>query len=179
MQYIATVDGQDFTIDVDRAGEVTIDDAVHAVDLRAIGGKQLYSLILDNRSYEVFVERRAGVYHVMIRGDLFVIDVEEARLKQLKAMSGQAHVEQDAGTITAPMPGMVIKVLVEAGQAVEAGQGLMILEAMKMENQILCPRAGVVRSLGVVAGQTVNLGDLLAVVEGVVEGTAEGTAETA
>ena len=60
--------------------------------------------------------------------------------------SGQAHAEQDAGTITAPMPGMVIKVLVETGQAVEPGQGLMILEAMKMENQILCPRAGVVRS---------------------------------
>jgi len=165
MKYIASVNGRDFTIDVDRLGEVTVDERAHAVDLRDIGGTQLFSLILDNRSYEVFAERRAGVYDVMIKGDRYTIDVEEARLRQLKAMGGQAHVEQDAGMITAPMPGLVVRVLVEAGQEVEADQGLLILEAMKMENEIRCPRAGVVRSLGVAAGQAVNLGDLLAVVE--------------
>ncbi len=170
MKYGASVNGREFTIDIDRAGEVTVDDVehgtVHAVDLRAIGGTQLYSLILDNHSYEVFVERRAGVYYVMIKGDLFAVDVEQARLRQLKAMGGQPHAEHDAGTITAPMPGLVVRVLVETGQAVEADQGLLILEAMKMENEIRSPRAGVVRSLSVVAGQTVNLGDLLTVVEG-------------
>jgi len=165
MEYIATVDGRDYTIAIDRAGEATVDDVVHAVDLRAIGGTQLYSLIVDHRSFEVFVERRAAVYDVMIRGDLFVIDVEEARLRQLKAMGGQAHPDHDASAIAAPMPGLVVKVLVEPGQAVDAGQGIVILEAMKMENEIRCPTRGVVRSLNVTAGQTVNLGDLLATIE--------------
>jgi len=165
MKYVATVDGHDLTIDIDRAGEVVVDGAASTADLRVIAGTQLYSLILDNRSFEVFVERRGGVYHVMIGGDLFAVDVEDARLRQLKAMGGQAHAQDDTATVIAPMPGLVIKVLVEPGEAVSEDQGLLILEAMKMENEIRSPCAGVVRSLAARAGQTVNLGDVLAVVD--------------
>lgn len=169
MKYVATVNGKDYGVDIDRAGEVVVDDDTRAADLRVIAGTQLYSLLLDNHSYEVFVERREGLYYVMIRGELFTVDVEDARLKQLKAMGGVTHVEHDSAVIHAPMPGLVLKVLAATGDTVDEDQGLVILEAMKMENEIRSPRRGVVRSLGVVAGQTVNLGDVLAVVDPEIE----------
>lgn len=165
MKYLATVDGRDYEIDLERPGELALGGRAVAVDLRAIGGSQLYSLLLDQRSYEVFVERVEGRYYVMIAGDRFVVDVEEARLKQLKAMGGQAHVDHDTATIAAPMPGLVIKVLAQAGDWVEEDQGLLILEAMKMENEIRSPRAGRLRSMSASTGQAVSLGDVLAVVE--------------
>jgi biotin carboxyl carrier protein len=164
MKYIATVDGRDFQIDIDGADEVVVDEQARAVDLRPIYGTHLYSLIVDQRSYELFVERRPGSYAVMIEGDLYEVTVEDARLKRLKAMGGQQQPERGVDTVTAPMPGLVVRVLVEPGDRVAESQGLVILEAMKMENEIRSPRAGVVQSLGVAPGRTVNLGDVLAVV---------------
>jgi pyruvate carboxylase subunit B len=169
MKYIATVDGRDLELDVDRRGEITVDGERLAVDLRAVGGSQTYSLLLDNRSYEFFVERRPGGYDLMIEGDRFSVDVEDARLKQLKAMGGAEHVEGGAATVYAPMPGLVVKLLVVPGDLVEANQGLLILEAMKMENEIRAPKAGLIRSIGAVAGQTVGQGDVLLTIEAPVE----------
>jgi len=164
MKYIATVDGRDFTIDVDRPGEVVLDDQAHAVDLRSIDGNQLYSLILGNQSIELFVERREGRTFVLIAGDRYAVDVEDAHLKQLKAMGSQLHEEHGTVSVVAPMPGLVVRVMVEAGQAVAANQGLVLLEAMKMENEIRSPRDGVVKSVRAQPGATVSLGDLLVVV---------------
>lgn len=165
MKYIASVEGErDFTIDVDRVGEVVVEGEPSAVDLRAIDGAHLYSLILGHQSYDLFVERREGTYYILIEGDRYAIQVEDARQRQLKAMGGARDEEHGTASIAAPMPGLVVKVLVAVGDVVEAGQGLLILEAMKMENEIRSPRPGVVRSLNTVAGQAVNQGDLLAVV---------------
>jgi pyruvate carboxylase subunit B len=164
MKYIATVDGTDHEIEVDRVGEVTLDEVTMVTDLRAIDGSS-YSLLLDNRSYQVFAERQAGRYVIMIDGDQFVVEVEDARLKQLRAMGGTAHEETGGASVVAPMPGLVVKVLVSPGDKVEANQGLLILEAMKMENELRSPRAGVVRQVNVVPGQTVAQGDLLVRVE--------------
>ncbi len=160
MKYIATVDGQDIEIDLERQGEVQLGDAVLQTDLRAIDGSS-YSLLLDHRSYEVFVERQAGRYVIMIDGDQFLVEVEDARLKQLRAMGGAAHEESGSAQVVAPMPGLVVKVLVAPGDVVEAGQGVLILEAMKMENELRSPRAGVVRQVSAVPGQTVAQGELL------------------
>ncbi|MCB0215309.1 MAG: biotin/lipoyl-binding protein [Caldilineae bacterium] len=173
MKYIASVDGRDLEIDVDRAGEVTLDGQTLVADLRAIGGSQTYSLLLENRSYELFVERRPGGYEVMIAGDRFSVDVEDARLKQLKAMGGETHDAAGGAVLTAPMPGLVVKLLVGAGDTVEENQGVLILEAMKMENEIRSPCVGLVRSVSIVPGQTVNQGDVMVVIEGIAEPTAD------
>jgi len=163
VKYIASVDHHDFTIDVDRAGELTVDGAVERVDLRPIDG-HLYSLLLGTQSYEVYVERREGTYYVIIQGDRYAVEVEDARLKQLKAMSRQEHAVHGTATVIAPMPGLVVRVMVEAGEEVMEGQGVAILEAMKMENEIRSPRAGIIQSVLVSGGKTVNQGDALVVV---------------
>ncbi len=165
MTYSATAGGQDYSIDIEGSGGVVVDDRAFAVDLRPIDGEHLYSLLMDNESYELFVERREGMYYVLVEGDRYVIDVEDARLRQLKAAGEQAHQVTGAATVAAPMPGLVVRLLVEPGQAVGVDQGLLILEAMKMENEIRSPQEGVVKSINVQAGQAVNPGDVLAVVE--------------
>jgi biotin carboxyl carrier protein len=165
VKYIATVNGRDLELDIDRQGEVTVDGEVRGAELRLVDGVSLYSLIMDASSYEVFVEREAGDYVVLLGGQRYVVDVDDARLKRLRDMGGQPHEERGAARVLAPMPGMVVKLLVSPGDKVEADQGLLILEAMKMENEIRAPRSGSVRSVGVEPGQTVNDGDVLVVID--------------
>jgi biotin carboxyl carrier protein len=165
MKYLATVDGRDFEIDVDIAGEVTVEAAVHAVDLQPIDGAHLYSLVLDHASHELYIERRDGVYYILIEGDRYAVDVEQERLKRLRAMGTQPHEERGVARVVAPMPGLVVKVGVAVGDCVAEGDGLVIVEAMKMENEIRCPRPGVVTAVNIAVGDKVNLGDVLMVVE--------------
>jgi biotin carboxyl carrier protein len=163
VKYIASVDERDFTIDVDHPGEVVVDGEDLAVDLKPIDG-QLYSLLLGARSVEVYVERLEGVYYVLLDGDRYAVEVEDARLKTLKAMGRAEHETHGTATVLSPMPGLVVRVLVALGEAVAEGQGLVILEAMKMENEIRSPRGGQVKALHVAPGRTVNQGEALVVI---------------
>ena len=165
MKYTATVEERDFEVDIDRSGEVVVDGVTHTVDLRPIAGTSLFSLIIDNESHELLVERREGMYYVYLAGHRLPVDVGDARLKALIAMSRKKAGEASGATVAAPMPGMVVKVFVEVGAVVSAGDGLVILEAMKMENEIRSPTDGVVRQVAAAAGSTVNLGDVLVVID--------------
>src|SRR5436190_20378952 len=85
--------------------------------------------------------------------------------KRLRSALGAGAPGEGAARIVAPMPGKVVRVLVEAGQQVEPGQGIVVVEAMKMQNEMKAPKAGAVVSVNVEVGATVNGGDLLAVIE--------------
>ena len=91
-----------------------------------------------------------------------VLDEAHARLAQVASARGGGHVRRE---LKAPMPGLVVKVLAQTGDSVEAGQPLVVLQAMKMENELSLPRGGTVSSVGVAAGQTVEAGQVLAVIE--------------
>lgn len=161
MKYTATVEERDFEVDIDRSGEVVVDGVTHTVDLRPIAGTSLFSLIIDNESHELLVERREGMYYVYLAGHRLPVDVGDARLKALIAMSRKKAGEASGATVAAPMPGMVVKVFVEVGAVVSAGDGLVILEAMKMENEIFAGVAGTVAQVHVQPQQEVRDGDLL------------------
>lgn len=163
MKYSASVDGRDFVIDLDHPGEITVDGEREEVNLRPIDGG-LYSLLLGTGSFEVYVERREGTYYIIIEGDRYAVEVDDARIKQLRAMSRQEHEVHGTLSVLAPMPGLVVRVLVAAGEEVLEGQGVAILEAMKMENEIRSPRTGIVQTVLVHPGKTVNQGDALLVV---------------
>ncbi|MEO8083981.1 MAG: biotin/lipoyl-containing protein [Ardenticatenales bacterium] len=164
MKYKATVDQRDFTLDVDRPGELIVDGENVSVDLMSIDGENLYSLLVDGVSYDLHVERREGLYTVIIEGDRYTVDVGDAHLKELIAMSRRGHEEHGGAVIKAPMPGLVVKVLVAPGDAVAADQPVAILEAMKMENELRNPAVGIVKQVNIVPGQTVNMDDVLIVV---------------
>jgi biotin carboxyl carrier protein len=122
------------------------------------------SLLLDGQSYEVHITPSPdGVLKLQTALQEFTAEVADPR-----AWRGRRHGALEAEgrqQVVAPMPGKVVRVLVEAGDRVEAGQGLLVVEAMKMQNEIRSPKGGTVERLHVKEGQPVNAGDVLAWVE--------------
>jgi len=122
----------------------------------------VYSVLIDGRSYDAAVEHRPDVTVVVIDGHRFEIQVRDPRRWSRQSGSrGAGAVE----TLSAPMPGKVVRVLVSPGDAVEAGQGLLVVEAMKMQNELKASRAGRVSVIHAREGATVAAGEPLATIE--------------
>jgi biotin carboxyl carrier protein len=162
--YDAQVAGR--TLRVEMRGQdgrytVSLDGRMLEVDYRE-AGCGFASLLVDGRSHEVGIERQAGGYRVQLAGhDLLVELVAAARGPAAAARRPAAGPLR----VAAPMPGKIVRVLVQAGQPVAAEQGLLVVEAMKMENELRAPRAGRVRETCVREGQAVETGALLVVIE--------------
>jgi biotin carboxyl carrier protein len=183
MAYISSVGDKAYTIDAGENSpqrEIGIDGIRFAVDWRQlaplaadaqipsnIGGR--YSLLIAGKSYEVLVRRvnKSDVtgyrYEVLVAGQRFEIGVEDEREKALTGSILSAH-ETGEAMVRAPMPGLVLGLPMDAGDNVERGQTVVILEAMKMENDLASPITGKVKEIRVSKGQTVNQGDVLVVV---------------
>jgi biotin carboxyl carrier protein len=123
-------------------------------------GPGVYSILLDGRVYDARVHRTEQGLVVMIAGNRFEIEVRDPR----RWLPKSAPASQGIATLASPMPGKVVRVLVAAGDAVEAGQGILVVEAMKMQNEIKTTRAGVVISLTAREGATVTAGEPLATI---------------
>jgi biotin carboxyl carrier protein len=121
----------------------------------------VYSILMDGRSYDARVEERPSGVVVVIDGYRFEIEVRDPRRWSRRAGGAGAEGIQ---SIAAPMPGKVVRVLVAPGDAVEAGQGLVVVEAMKMQNEMKASRAGRVLTVAVKEGATVAAGEVLATI---------------
>ena len=122
----------------------------------------IYSVLIDGKSIEVRVEGNRSELRVVANGKEYLAAIENPReLKKNRAGATQAEGRQN---VVAPMAGKIIRALVKAGDEVESGQGLLIVEAMKMQNEIRSPKSGTVERVTVVEGQTVNPGEIVAVV---------------
>lgn len=149
----------------DMTAAVGINGRTYDVDVRQ-PAPEVYLLQSDNRVYECRVRsgpQEPHVINVTLHGRSYSIAISDP--KRLRSGEHSGRHEHGSAEIVAPMPGKVVRVLVEVGAQVEAGAGILVVEAMKMQNEMKTPRAGVVVSLGAVAGDTVNAGDVLAVVE--------------
>jgi acetyl/propionyl-CoA carboxylase alpha subunit len=120
----------------------------------------VYSVLMDGRSYEARVEEGPGALVVLIDGRRFEIEVRDPR--RLTRKSGGAA--DGVQTVAAPMPGKIVRVLVAAGDDVTVGQGLLVVEAMKMQNEMKASRAGRVLSMSARPGATVTAGEVLATI---------------
>ncbi|MFI5182760.1 MAG: biotin/lipoyl-containing protein [Vicinamibacteria bacterium] len=150
-------------VDVRAVGDrylVKVDDRSLDADVRDCGYGAL-SFLVDGQSHDVAVEGQGGVYAVTIRGFRTIVEIGPV------APAGVAprHGSGSPARLAAPMPGKIVRILVSAGAWAEAGQGLVVMEAMKMENELRAPRSGTVREVHVREGQTVETGALLAIVE--------------
>jgi biotin carboxyl carrier protein len=127
--------------------------------LAAPCGEGRWSVLIEGRSYAVTL---LGAGEVSVNGRVFQVEVFDPR-----GLRGRRTAAEGSGpqTVAALMPGRVIRVLVETGQEVEAGQGLVVVEAMKMQNEMKSPRAGRVVEVRSAAGATVSAGDILVVIE--------------
>jgi biotin carboxyl carrier protein len=181
--YVASVGDKAHIVDAGESSpqrEISIDGMSYNIDWRqiaplaadaqgqsSVGGR--YSLLIAGKSYEVFAHRihkhdEAGYrYEILIAGQRFEIVVEDEREKTLAGSILAAH-ESGEAMVRAPMPGLVLGLPMEPGTEVERGQTVVILEAMKMENDLASPISGKVKEIKVSKGQTVNQGDVLVVV---------------
>jgi biotin carboxyl carrier protein len=122
----------------------------------------VYSVLLDGRSYEARVEESDGCTIVFIDGHRFEIEIRDPRRRFRHA--GRLGAEGRLN-VAAPMPGKIVRLLVAEGDPVEAGQGLLVVEAMKMQNEMKAPKAGRVVTLAARQGATVAAGEVLAAIE--------------
>ena len=174
MRFDVETAGRTRTIEItDARGrrQVSVDGRAREVDAARAG--EQWSLLVGVRSYEVaLVQRAGGEYAVHVNGRPFVVRVtpQASGTAARRGVPGAVRGGPDAGThrgphpVVAPMPGRVVKVLVKPGDAVTARQGLVVVEAMKMENELRSPRAGVVSEVPVAQGALVDAGTVLVVI---------------
>src|SRR5574341_515771 len=161
MKYLTTVNNEQFEIEIERDGVVLINGLECQVDFKSMGQHAIYSLIIDNQSFEAVAEFRDGVYHVLIMGDLYEITVTDERTLRLSKSTGVADDPTGDVQIRSPMPGLIVDVPVVVGQAVKKGQTVVILESMKMENELKAPRDGTVHRVEVGKGDSVEQNKVL------------------
>ena len=156
MKYITTVEDKQFLIEIIDEKHVSVDGKVYEVDFESVSGQPVYSLIVDGKSHESYVAPGDHDWQVLIRGRLYPVTVEDEREKRLRSAAGGGVAETGEFHLRAPMPGLVVAILVTEGQAIKKGQVLLILESMKMQNELKSPRDGTVGRIRVKAGETVE-----------------------
>ena len=139
-----------------------IGDRVYSLDVREVEPDS-YLFLHDTNVHECRVNAMKGVFDVQLHGRSYAVTIVDP--KRLRSGQDSDRHHHGAAEIVAQMPGKVVRVLTENGATVEKGTGVLVVEAMKMQNEMKSPRDGVVVSINVKPGDTVNAGDVLAVVE--------------
>ncbi len=153
MKYVVSVEGDQHQIEIE-GSTVLMDGRPLELDVRQIGDLPLYSMLLDNESTEVSVEEDGRFrYSVMLAGELYSVSVRPAGTQP--AADRSLHLASD-NVVRAPMPGLVTAAPVQVGDRVAAGQVLVVLESMKMENPLPAPAEGVVHQVHVAVGDSVE-----------------------
>jgi biotin carboxyl carrier protein len=161
MRYITNVEGKQFLVEIIDDKHVSVDGKVYEVDFESVSGQPVYSLLVNGKSHEGYVAQADDSWQVLLHGRLFPVTVEDEREKRLRSTAGGSVVETGELHLRAPMPGLIVTVPVEEGQAIQKGQVLLILESMKMQNELKAPRDGIVGRVRVKPGESVEQKQIL------------------
>jgi len=166
MQLNALSDGTHYTVDIVREDDhyiVKLGDKEYRVDFREPRAS-LYSLLINGRVYEAGVEKaESNRFNVYFYDDFFTVDFIDPLQKQMMDTGIEAAAGKEE--VLAPMSGKIVKVLKNEGDEVKAHEGVIIIEAMKMENELKASRPGIISRFLVKPGDTVNASQVLAVIE--------------
>lgn len=158
MKYTAILNDKERELEITREGShqyrVIVDGEAHEVDARYCS-PDLLSVLVDNVSHDISFSLSENNVHLNFRNRYFNIEVLDERRMRMRRVRSDLELSGPE-IIKTSMPGKVVKVLVEPGQEVEPGTGIIIIEAMKMENEIRCRNGGVIKNVHVEAGQTVE-----------------------
>ncbi len=161
MKYYVTVGDREIVVEVD-GNTVSVDGRAAKAELTVVPGTPLRQLFFDGRCFVLSVSGGGrGVWVMGRHGEVWESEALDERTRHIRTLTGAGQGRRGGGTIRAPMPGLVVRVLVEPGQAVEEGTGVVVLEAMKMENELRAAGPGVVRAVRVEAGMAVEKGEVL------------------
>ncbi len=165
MLYTITIDGKDYRLEVNRRGgmwQCLLDGRQLRADAIQVANNVL-SLLIDGVSYEARLERTPSNLYLWLGGKRFAVEVRDPR--SLRGRKSKSDSGDGPRKLVAAMTGKVVRVLARERDEVQAGQGVLVVEAMKMQNEIKSPKKGTLQKLLVSAGASVNTGDLLAIIE--------------
>lgn len=169
MRYYVTVEGRTFEVDLTGTAPAVDGEAVSA-ELTRVPGTPTLHLLVNGRSFVLVARRGKGdAWEIHLDGERYEVDVVDERTRAIRAMTGKGSSDHGPRPIRAPMPGLVVSVAVRAGDEVEVGQSVAIIEAMKMENELKAESAGVVRRVAAEPGQPVEKGAVLVELEAATE----------
>jgi biotin carboxyl carrier protein len=159
MKYITIINKKQFEIEVLGEGRLMVNGVLHEVDFLELRNS-LFSIIKDNRSLEIVIdETSSDQYEIMLGGRLYDGQVLDERA--LLMINRRGGIKLNSGEVNSPMPGLIVEVRTAVGETVQEGQTVVILESMKMQNELKAPRSGTVVKIAVSKGQTVEKGALL------------------
>lgn len=164
MTYDIAIDDKHYRLDlnqVDGRWSCRLDGREVEVDA-VLARRDVLSLRIGNKAYEVKCERVGNDTHIWVGSMRYGAEVRDPRSLRGRARSADEHGPKK---LTAPMPGKVVRILVAQGDEVEAGAGVLVVEAMKMQNEVKSPKKGTIQKIQVQEGAAVNAGDVLAIVE--------------
>jgi pyruvate carboxylase subunit B len=167
MNYTVNIGEHSFELSIQdsvKGLKVALDGRSLSVDMAPVA-PEVYSLLVDGRSYEVQVRGREGDYQVFFGPRHYAVRVEDERARLIKELAADARSQERPREIKAAMPGLVVKVEVAKGDQVRPGDGLVVVEAMKMENEVRAQQKGIVKQVFVKQGMTVEQGQTLIVLE--------------
>jgi biotin carboxyl carrier protein len=165
MKLSAELSGSEHSLSLAREGErlsAHVDGRTYELTICEREDNQ-YLLIDGSKVYDSRIETTRDNFMVHLREQSYPIRIIDP--KRLRSTQSTGRHDHGSADIVAPMPGKVVRILVEEGEEVASGKGILIVEAMKMQNELKTPKAGIVVSIRAEAGATVNAGDVLAVVE--------------
>jgi acetyl/propionyl-CoA carboxylase alpha subunit len=148
-KYYAEIQGVEYPVEILSNSQVLINGRLVEVDFQTLRQHLSYSLLLEGNSYEINIYQDNGFWEVLLRGKRFSVRVEDDRERRLRMAAGAASIHKGEIYLQAPMPGLVIDIPVEQGEEVDQGAVLIILESMKMQNELTAPRAGKVTQIHV------------------------------
>lgn len=161
MKYIVTIEGQEIPVEVD-GREVRVGGRTIEAHLSPVPGTPLRHLLAGAESLTLAVGRQEeGRWEVQFHGAHYQVEVVDERTRHIRSLTSGPARNEGAAQLKAPMPGLVVRVLVEPGQVVLPGQGLVVLEAMKMENELKARSGTKIRAVLVASGQAVDKGQIL------------------
>ncbi len=156
MKYITTIGEKEYTVEILDEKHVSLNGKVVEINFASVNDQPVYSMLIDGKSYESYIYPGENNWEVLLRGRQFEAFVEDEREKRLRAAAGDGPAEGGEFHLKAPMPGLIVAIPVEDGQAVKKGQVLLILESMKMQNELKSPKDGTVSRIKAKIGETVE-----------------------
>ena len=156
MKYITTIGTKEYSVEILDESKVVVDGNVFEVDFDALSEQPVVSLLVDGLSYEALVHRADDIWQVLMLGRFYPAEVEDEREKRLRAATGDSVLDSEEYLLKAPMPGLVIDVPVVEGQEVVKGDVIIVLESMKMQNELRTPKPGKVSRIKVNQGDSVE-----------------------
>ncbi|MDL1899609.1 biotin/lipoyl-binding protein [Anaerolineae bacterium CFX9] len=155
MKYVTKINDQTFEIEIQKDGSLLVNGEPRQVDFLTLG-PSLYSVIMENQSYELVIEPGEEGIQVQMRGNLYTGEVLDERAQLMAMQRGGQVTDSGEISIKSPMPGLIVALPFAEGESVSAGQTIIILESMKMQNELKAPRAGVISRVHVQVGQSVE-----------------------